>query len=136
VSNKWLTNADLFTKTEGFLTAIQDQDIIKRNYKKYSLKQPNIDELCRRCRKESEAIQHITVARKQLAQTEYVKRHDGLASVIHQKLAEAADLIVDKSPYYKYTLANVLDKGSRGMREAAPFYGVDSALVLTNPGMQ
>jgi len=23
--NKWLTNVDLFTKTEGFLTAIQDQ---------------------------------------------------------------------------------------------------------------
>jgi hypothetical protein len=47
VSNKWLTNADLFTETEGFLTAIQDQVILTRNYKKYILKQPNIDEMCR-----------------------------------------------------------------------------------------
>ena len=28
------------------------------------------------------------------------------------------------------------NKGSRGMGEVAPFYGVDSALVLTNPGVQ
>jgi hypothetical protein len=39
----------------------------------------------------------------------YVKRHDGLAKVIHQKLVEAAELIADKSPYYKYTPANVLE---------------------------
>ena len=26
--------------------------------------------------------------------------------------------------------------GSRGMGEVAPLYGVDSALVLTNPGVQ
>jgi hypothetical protein len=36
-------------------------------------------------------------------------RHDGLAKAIHQKLVEAADLIVDKSPYYKYITANVLE---------------------------
>jgi len=34
-SNKLLKNADLFAETEGFLTAIQDQDILTRNYKKY-----------------------------------------------------------------------------------------------------
>jgi hypothetical protein len=55
-SNKWLTSADLFTETEGFLTAIQDQVILTRNYMKYILKQPNIDELCRRCGKEPEMI--------------------------------------------------------------------------------
>jgi len=37
-SNKWLTNADLLAETEGFLTAIQDQAIPTRNYKKYILK--------------------------------------------------------------------------------------------------
>ena len=61
-SNKWLTNADLFAETEGFLTAIQDQVILTRNYKKYILKQPNIDEMCRRCGKESETIQNINAA--------------------------------------------------------------------------
>ena len=52
---------------------------------------------------------NITAACEQLAATEYVKRHDGLAKIIHQKLAEAAELIDDKSPYYKYTPANVLE---------------------------
>jgi hypothetical protein len=69
----------------------------------------NIDELCRRCGKEPEMIQHIAAACEQLAPTEYVKRHDGIAEVIHQELAEAAELIASKSPYCKYTPANVLE---------------------------
>jgi len=51
VSNKWLTSVDLFAEKEGFLTAIQDEVILTRNYRKYILKQPNSDELCRRCEK-------------------------------------------------------------------------------------
>jgi nitrate reductase assembly molybdenum cofactor insertion protein NarJ len=73
------------------------------------LKQPDTDELCRRCGKELETIQHINAACEQLAPTEYVKRREGLAKIIHQKLAEAAVLIDDKSPYYKYTPASVLE---------------------------
>ena len=73
------------------------------------MKQPDTDELCRKCGKESETIQHFTATCEQLAPTEYVKRHDGLAKIIHQKLAEAAALIDDKSPSYKYTPANILE---------------------------
>jgi len=76
------------------------------------LKQPNPDELCRRCGKEPETIQHTTAACEQLASTEYAKRRDGVAKVIHQKLAEAAELIVDKSSYCRYAPANVLEKDS------------------------
>jgi hypothetical protein len=76
---------------------------------KYILKQPNIEELCRRCGKEPETIQHITAACEQLAPTEYVKRHEGVAKVIYQELAEAAELIANKSPYYKHTPAKVLE---------------------------
>ena len=64
---------------------------------KYILEQLDNDEQCRRHGKESETIQHITAACAQLAATEYVKRHDGLAKIIHQKPAEAAELIDDKS---------------------------------------
>ena len=74
------------------------------------MKQPDTEELCKRRGKESEIIQqHITAACEQLAPTEYVKRHDGLAKIIHQKLAEAAELIDHKRSYYKFTPANVLD---------------------------
>jgi len=92
----------------NFLTAIQDQVILTRNYNTYILKQPNTEELCRRYGKEPETIQHITAACEQLASTEYAKRHDGVVKVIHQKLAEAAELIVDKCPCCRYTPANVL----------------------------
>jgi len=78
-SNKWLIKADLFAETEDFLTAIQHQVVLTRNYNKYILKRPDTDELCRRCGKESETIQHVIAACEQLAATEYVKRHDGLA---------------------------------------------------------
>jgi hypothetical protein len=73
------------------------------------LKQPKTNELCRRRGKELEMIQHITAACEQLAPTKYEKKHVGVAKLIHQKLAEAAELITDKSPYYKYTPANVLE---------------------------
>ena len=89
----------MFAETEGFLAAKQDQVILTRNYKKYILKHPDTEEMCRRCWKESETIQHITAACEQLAPTEYVKRHDGLPKIIHQKLPEAAEMIDDKSPY-------------------------------------
>ena len=52
---------------------------------------------------------HITAACEQLAAAEYLKRHDGLAKIIHQKLAEAAELTEDKIPYYQSTPANVLE---------------------------
>jgi hypothetical protein len=65
--------------------------------------------MCRRCGKEPETIQHITAACEQLTPTEYIKRHDEVAKVIHQKLAEAAELIEDKCPYYRYKSANVLE---------------------------
>jgi len=76
----------MFAETEGFFDNNIGPSHTKRNYKKYILKQPDTEELCRRCGKESETIQHITAACEQLAPTEYVKRHDGLAKIIHQKL--------------------------------------------------
>jgi hypothetical protein len=64
--------------------------------------------MCRRCGKEPETIQHITAAREQLAPTVSIKRHDEVARVIRQTLAEAAELTEDKCPYYRYKPANVL----------------------------
>jgi hypothetical protein len=46
---------------------------------------------------------------EQLAPTEYTKRHDEVAKVVHQKLAEAAELTEHKCPYYSYKPANVLE---------------------------
>jgi hypothetical protein len=68
--------------------------------------------MCRRCGKEPETIRHITAACEQLAPTECIKRHDEVATVIQEKLAEAAELTEDKCPYYRYKPANVLKNDS------------------------
>jgi hypothetical protein len=65
--------------------------------------------MCRRSGKEPETIQHSTAACEQLAPTECIKRHDEVAEVIHQKLAEAAELTENKCPYYRYKPTNVLE---------------------------
>jgi hypothetical protein len=51
------------------IMAIQDEVILTRNYKKYILKQSNISELCGRCEKKLEIIQHIIAACEQIATT-------------------------------------------------------------------
>jgi hypothetical protein len=53
--------------------------------------------------------QHITAACEQLAPTGCIKIHDEVAEVVHQKLAEAAELAEDNCPYYRYKPANVLE---------------------------
>jgi len=63
-------------RNRGIFDSNKNQVILTRNYKNYILKQPNTDELCRRCGKESETIQHITAACEQLAPTEFEYRHD------------------------------------------------------------
>ena len=40
-SNKRLTNADLFKESEGFISAIEDQNILTKNYRKYILRDPH-----------------------------------------------------------------------------------------------
>ena len=54
---------------------------------------------------------------------------------IHQCHWNRARLYVQKQKS-RNNNNNNNNKGSRGMGEVAPLYGVDSALVLTNPGVQ
>jgi len=93
----------------GLFTAIRNQVVLRRNYRKYISKQRATEELGRICGKESETVKLITATCEQLTPTEYVEIHDGIAKIIHQTLAEAAKLNGDKSPYYKYTPASVLE---------------------------
>jgi len=118
-----------------FLTAIQDQIILTRNYKKYILKQPDNEELCRRCGKESETIQHIFATCEQPGPTEYVKRYDGLNKIIHQKLVEAAELIEDKSPYYKNTHQPMYWRMKISSCTVIATYLREKTLPLNRPGI-
>lgn len=111
-SNKWLTQADLFLETEGFMIAIQDQVIATANHRKYILKEANVNDACRRCNEAPETIQHITGGCRVLAPTNYLQRHDNVAKIVHQKIAIKHDLLVGTLPYYTYDPVNVLENAS------------------------
>jgi hypothetical protein len=85
------------------MCAIMDQVINTNNYKKYILKDnTQHTDLCRHCHKEFETIQHVTGACSQLVLTDYKHRHDQVAKIIHQKLANRHSLLNKIMPYYKY----------------------------------
>lgn len=92
------------------MTAIQDQVINTRGYRKHILKESQLpDDRCRKCRLQAETIQHITSACKLLAQTDYLHRHNQVANIVHQKLALKHKLTDSKEPYYKYVPQTVLE---------------------------
>uniref|UniRef100_A0A2H1W504 SFRICE_021545 n=1 Tax=Spodoptera frugiperda TaxID=7108 RepID=A0A2H1W504_SPOFR len=109
-SNEWLKRGELFSETEGFMLAIQDQTIVTRNYRKFIMRDPNQqNDLCQHCNLASETIQHITGACKSLAQTDYKHRHDqnsipdrychsnshNIQSTISEKLSKYQDLAIE-----------------------------------------
>ncbi|KAF4523203.1 hypothetical protein B566_EDAN002462 [Ephemera danica] len=80
-STEWLRTAGLFSETEGFLLAIQDQVVRTRKYERHILKTA-VDDRCRLCKKPGETIQHITGGCSVLAPKEYLERHNAVAKVI------------------------------------------------------
>ncbi|XP_030765533.1 uncharacterized protein LOC115889621 [Sitophilus oryzae] len=107
-SISFLKYGNLHPETEGFMLAIQDRIMRTRNYEKHILKTDTID-VCRKCAKPGETIEHITGACSALADTDYLCRHNQVAKIIHSHLALRCKLIKSSLPYYKYTPDAVLE---------------------------
>jgi hypothetical protein len=82
-SHAWLKKSNIRPETEGFIFGIQDRVINKRNYKKHICGLQSIIDQCRICGNERETIEHIISSCTVLAQSEYKKRHDIFAKIIH-----------------------------------------------------
>jgi hypothetical protein len=74
---------------------IQDRVINTRNYKKHICGLQSIIDKCRICATEGETIEHIIFSCTVLAQSEYKKRHDIFAKIIHMNLAVKFNLLKD-----------------------------------------
>jgi hypothetical protein len=107
--NLWLKQGLLYGETMGFIIAIQHKVIPVKNYKKYILKEDLQDDTCRRCEKVSETIEHITGSCTSLANMQYLHRHNNVAKIIHQQIAIDKKLLTTYTPYYKYTVTEVLE---------------------------
>jgi hypothetical protein len=91
----WLKKSNIHPETEGFIFAIQDRVINTRNYKKHICGLQSIIDKCRICGAEGETIEHIISSCTVLAQSEYKKRHDIFAKIIHMNLAVKFNLLKD-----------------------------------------
>lgn len=109
MSLKCISDGKLHPETEGFLIAIQDRVIATRNHLKYVIKDPNIEDKCRICKKNGETIEHLTAGCEAIAHTEYLQRHNHVAKIIHQQLATKHNLLRNCPPYYRYTPSPVLE---------------------------
>jgi hypothetical protein len=105
-SHAWLKKSNIHPETEGFIFAIQDRVINTRNYKKHICGLKSIIDKCRICGTEGETIEHIISSCTVLAQSEYKKRHDTFAKIIHMNLAVKFNLLKDTQPDYIYTFIN------------------------------
>lgn len=84
---RWLKTGYMKKETEGFLMAAQDQALPTRNYKVTIMKQVGTKK-CRMCGERDETVMHILSECSKLAQTEYKKRHDKVATLIHWELCK------------------------------------------------
>ena len=81
----WLRCGWLKKETEGMILAAQDQALPTRNYKVAVMKEQG-SKKCRMCGERDETVMHILSECEKLAQGEYKKRHDRVASIIHWEL--------------------------------------------------
>ncbi|KAL1446981.1 hypothetical protein WDU94_000610 [Cyamophila willieti] len=110
LSNRWLMDGSLYAETEGFMLAIQDEVISTRNYTKHIIKAPNAPEdHCRRCNAPGETIDHIISACPTLAQSDYLKRHNNVAKIIHLELLKLYQITKDLVYYYSYNPEPVVE---------------------------
>jgi hypothetical protein len=109
-SHAWLKKSNIHPETEGFIFAIQDRVINTRNYKKHICGLQSIIDKCRICETEGETIEHIISSCTVLAQSEYKKRHDIFAKIIHMNLAVKFNLLKDTQPHYIYKPESITDQ--------------------------
>jgi hypothetical protein len=108
-SHAWLKKSNIHPETEGFIFAIQDRVVNTRNYKKHICGLQSIIDKCRICGTEGETIENIISSCTVLAQSEYKKRHDIFAKIIHLNLAVKFNLLKDTQPHYIYKPESCLE---------------------------
>ena len=92
--HKWLTKGKFSSHVEGYICAIQEEEIYT-NYMKHKREQnsPNASPKCRLCKSSNETIQHILAACPKLSASSYLPlRHNPVAKEIYMKLLEPATL--------------------------------------------
>ena len=76
----------------------------------------NITDICRKCGKPGESIEHVMSGCSALADNAYLGRHYQVAKLIHQQLAIKFGMLgKDTPPYYKYEPPEVIEGPNQRM---------------------
>ena len=81
----WLRNEDLKKEIQGMILTAQGQTL-RTNYGKFRIDHSCVSPKCRMCGGKDETVWHVTGECSKLAETEYKRRHDNVAKIIHRAL--------------------------------------------------
>ena len=83
----WLKKSSFSSHVEGYISAIQEEEIFTRSLKAKRLNNEQINPNCRLCGNSKETIQHIIAACPNLSDSMYLPlRHNKVANVIYQNI--------------------------------------------------
>ena len=83
---QWLRAGYLGKTTEAFVCAAQEQVLKTRLYEATIMKVPDQNKMCRVCGKYVESVGHLVSACKDLAQGDYLRRHDKVGLRVYWEL--------------------------------------------------
>ncbi|XP_069971364.1 uncharacterized protein [Penaeus vannamei] len=104
---KWIKNGYMKKETEGLITAAQDQALPTR-WRKVKIEKQSGTSLCRVYNERDETTFHILSKCSKIAQTEYKRRHDKLAQLVHWNLCKRCRLQHERN-WYDHTAEKGLE---------------------------
>ena len=81
-THQWLSSSSLKGQIEGFILVDQDQSISTQAYQSRILNN-GADPICRLWTERKKTVDHVASACPTIVNTEYLQRHDQVASFIH-----------------------------------------------------
>ena len=84
---KWLRQVNLKVETEALLIAAQDQALSTKAHKTYITKVSK-DPKCRLCNSRDETVAHLLTGCSKIANTQYLRRHNEVAKLLHWNLCK------------------------------------------------
>lgn len=105
-SNHWIKNGKLYPEKEVFFISIQDQVVPTKNYRKYILKDPTLEnDRCRMCNSDQETLKHLLAGCPSLLQSCYKNRHE----ILYIEFLKKYGFNVNPEPRYKLKPEGVLE---------------------------
>ena len=91
-TNGWLKKSTFSSHVEGYLCAVQEEEIFTNALRTKRLKDEPTKAYCRLCRHNKETIQHIIAACPRLSVSMYLPwRHNKVANIVYQTIHPKAD---------------------------------------------